>query len=163
MPQSQTFRAQSHEPLEEPSTLGSGCELREQILQIEAEIEELADRIERCRKIILIAKAAAIAGGVLILAIIIGAIRFDPTVMIGAIAAVIGGTVVFGSNTSTLQQTTKAIEAAKARRAPLIVDLEVDGGMLQTKWSNGQIDAFRELRNSTISRAEGFPEYRPGQ
>ena len=101
------------------SQKNGGGELREQLTQVEAEIEELANRIERCRKIILIAKAAAIAGGVLILAIIIGAIRFDPTVMIGAIAAVIGGAVVFGSNTSTLQQTTKAIEAAKARRAEL--------------------------------------------
>ena len=71
-------------------------ELREEILQIEAEIEELAERIERCRKIILLAKAAAIAGGVLILAIIIGAIKFDPTVMTGAIGAVVGGMVVFG-------------------------------------------------------------------
>src|SRR5262245_20400006 len=99
--------------------MDSSGELREQILQIEAEIEELAERIERCRKIILLAKVAAIAGGVLILAIIIGVIRFDPTVMIGAIAAVIGGTVVFGSNTSTLEETTKSIEAAKARRAEM--------------------------------------------
>ena len=118
------------------SQTNGGGELREQLTQVEAEIEELADRIERCRKIILLAKAAAIAGGVLILAIIIGAIRFDPTVMIGAIAAVIGGTVVFGSNTSTLQQTTSAMETAKTRRVELIVDLEADGGMLQTKWSS---------------------------
>jgi pseudouridine-5'-phosphate glycosidase len=39
--------------------------------------------------------------------------------MIGAIAAVIGGTVVLGSNTSTLNQTASAMEAAKARRAEL--------------------------------------------
>jgi len=113
------------------SQTNGGGELREQLTQVEAEIEELADRIERCRKIILLAKAAAIAGGVLILAIIIGAIRFDPTVMIGAIAAVIGGTVVFGSNTSTLQQTTSAMEAAETRRAELIVDLGAAGHTLQ--------------------------------
>ena len=34
------------------------------------------------------------AGGILILATIIGAVGFNPTVLIGAIAAVIGGTVV---------------------------------------------------------------------
>jgi L-serine deaminase len=72
-------------------------DLREQVLHIEAHIEELADVIESCRKIILISKAAIAAGGTLILAIITGAVGFDPTVMIGAIAAVIGGTVVFGS------------------------------------------------------------------
>ena len=72
-------------------------DVHEQILNIEAHIEELADVIESCQKIILISKAAIAAGGTLILAIIIGAVGFDPTVMIGALAAVIGGTVVFGS------------------------------------------------------------------
>ena len=64
-------------------------DLHEQILQIEAHIEELTDIIERCRKIILISKVAIAAGGISILATIIGAVGFDPTVLIGAIAAVI--------------------------------------------------------------------------
>jgi len=78
-------------------------DLHEQILHIEAHIEELTDIMERCRKIVLISKVAIAAGGILILATIIGAVGFDPTVLIGAIAAVIGGTVVFGSNTSTFE------------------------------------------------------------
>ena len=78
-------------------------DLHEQILHIEAHIEELTDIIERCRKIILISKVAIAAGGILILAIVVGALGFDPTILIGAIAAVIGGTVVFGSNTSTFE------------------------------------------------------------
>jgi hypothetical protein len=53
-------------------------DLHEQILHIEAHIEKLADVIERCRKIILISKAAIAAGGSLIVAIIVGAVRFDP-------------------------------------------------------------------------------------
>jgi hypothetical protein len=52
-------------------------DLQEQVLQIEAHIEELADVIERCRKIILISKAAVVVGGTLILATIIGAIGFE--------------------------------------------------------------------------------------
>jgi hypothetical protein len=48
----------------------------------------------------------------LILAIIIGAVGFDPTVMTEAIAAVIGGTVIFGSNID--------VKAAEAHRAELI-------------------------------------------
>ena len=71
-------------------------DLHEQILHIEAYIEELTAVMQSCRKIILISKAAIAAGGTLILAIIMGAVGFDPTVMIGAIAAVIGGTVVLG-------------------------------------------------------------------
>ena len=104
-------------------------DLHEQILHIEADIEELTDVIERCRKIILISKAAIAAGGILILAIIIGAVGFDPAVLIGAIAAVVGGIVVFGSNTSTLKQTTTAMKAAEAYRTELIsrMDLRVVG------------------------------------
>jgi hypothetical protein len=65
----------------------------------------------------------------LILAIIIGAVGFDPTAMIGAIAAVIGGTVVFGSNTSTLKQTMTDMKAAEAHRTDCIsrMDLRVVG------------------------------------
>jgi len=100
--------------------INGGAELRKKLSQIEAEIEELAEIVERCRKVILIAKSAIIAGGVLVLANIVGVIRFDSTAMIGAIAAVIGGTVIFGSNTSTLKQTISAMEAAKVRRAELI-------------------------------------------
>jgi hypothetical protein len=106
------------------------ADLYRQILHIKAHIEELADVIERCRKIILISKAAIAAGGALILAIIIGAVGFDPTVMIGAIAGVIGGIVVFGSNTTTLKQTKNDMKAAVAHRAELINRLDrrvVDG------------------------------------
>jgi hypothetical protein len=47
--------------------------------------------------------------------------------MIGAIAVVIGGTVVFGSNTSTAKQTAAAVKIAEALRAELIdkIDLRV--------------------------------------
>jgi hypothetical protein len=105
-------------------------DLHEHILHIEAHIEELTDIIERCRKIILISKVAIAAGGILILAIVVGALGFDPTILIGAIAAVIGGTIVFGSNTSTLKQTVTDVKAAEAHRTELIsrMDLRVVGG-----------------------------------
>ena len=89
-------------------------------MHIEAHTEELTDIIERCLKIIFISKVAIAAGGILISAIIIGALGFDPTVLIAAIAVVIGGTVVFGSNTSTLKQTMTDMKAAEAHRTKLI-------------------------------------------
>ena len=95
-------------------------DLRGQILHVEARLEDLTDVVERCRKIILISKAAVAAGGILILAIVIGAVRFDPTALVGAIAAVIGWTVVFGSNTSTLEQITAEMKAAEVHRSELI-------------------------------------------
>src|SRR5215813_936806 len=113
--------------LERPSRfqMDDDGDLHEQILHIEAHIEELTDIIERCRKIILISKVAIAAGGILILAILIGAVGFDPTVLIGAIAAVIGGTVVFGSNTSTLKQTMTDMKAAEAHRTELISRMDL--------------------------------------
>jgi hypothetical protein len=104
-------------------------DVHEQISHIEAHIEELTDIIERCRKITLISKVVIAAGGILILAIIIGAVGFNPTVLIGAIAAVTGGTVVFGSNTSTLKQTMTDMKAAEAHRTELIsrMDLKMVG------------------------------------
>jgi len=62
-------------------------DLRVQIVRLEEHIERLSGIIERCRKIIVIAKAAIATGGVLLSAMILGAIRVDPMVMIGAIVA----------------------------------------------------------------------------
>src|SRR5262249_53056698 len=100
-------------------------DLHEQILHIETHIDEPNEIIEGCPKIILISKVAIAAGGILILATVIGAVAFDPTVLIGAIAAVIGGTVVFGSNTSTLKQTLTDMKAAEAHRTELISRMDL--------------------------------------
>ena len=54
----------------------------------------------------------------------IGIVRFDPTILIGAFAAVIGGIVFLGSNWSTLQQAMAALKAAETQRAGKI-DLRV--------------------------------------
>jgi hypothetical protein len=104
-------------------------DLRAKILRLEADIEELTEVIERCRKVDLISKVAIAAGGMWLLAITLGAIRFDPMAMIGAIAVVIGGIVVFGSNMSTSKQTAVVIKAAEASRAELIgkIDLRTVG------------------------------------
>jgi hypothetical protein len=109
--------------------MDDGGDLHEEILHIEAHIEGLTDIMERCRKIILISKVAVAAGGILILAMVIGVVGFDPTTIVGAIAAVIGGTVGFGSNTSTLKQAMIDMEAAEAQRTELIsrMDLKVVG------------------------------------
>ncbi len=63
------------------------------------------------------------------MAYFLGAIRFDPTAMIASIAAIIGGVVVFGSNSSTSKQTTAAMKVAETQRAELIdmIDLRAIG------------------------------------
>jgi hypothetical protein len=103
----------------------AGGDLRDQISRIEDDIEELAKALDGCRKAMLLSKVAISAGGIWILAYLIGALGFDATAMIGAIAAVIGGVVVFGSNLTTSKQTTAAIKAAETHRAELIDMMEI--------------------------------------
>ena len=102
---------------------------REEISRLEAQIEELAEAIEGCRKIALASKIAIAFGGILLVAIMVGALRFDPMVFMAAIAALLGGTVLLGSNSSTAQEKTAAMKAAEAQRAELIgrIDLTVVG------------------------------------
>jgi hypothetical protein len=102
-------------------------DLHDQISSLEAHIDELTGVIESCRKLIL--KVAIAAGGIWLLAFTFGAIRFDSVAIIGAISAVIGGTVVFGSNTSTSKQAAADIKAAEALRAELIdkINLQLVG------------------------------------
>ena len=104
-------------------------DLRKEILRLEAEIDELTGVIERSRKVSLIAKIALVAGAIGLLASTVGAISFDPVALISAIAAAIGGIVLFGSNTSTSKQAAARIKAAEARRAELIgmIDLRPVG------------------------------------
>jgi hypothetical protein len=101
----------------------------DEISQVEARIEELAEIAERCRKIIL-ASRAAIAGGVaLLLIMMVGLFGSSQVAALGSIALVLGGIVSLGSNVSTLRQTEAAISAAELLRSDLIgrIDLRVVG------------------------------------
>jgi len=101
----------------------------DEISRIEAQLEELAEVSERCRKIILVSKVA-IAGGVsLLLVMVLGLFGSNQVAAIGSIAMVLGGIVSFGSNLSTLRQTTAAMSAAEVLRSDLIsrIDLQVVG------------------------------------
>jgi hypothetical protein len=104
-------------------------DLRDQISRIEDDIEKLAKTLDGCREAMLLSKVVIAAGSIWILAYLIGAIRSDATAMTGAIAAILGGIVMFGSNSTTLKQTATAMKAAERHRAELIdmINLRVVG------------------------------------
>lgn len=99
----------------------------DEISEVEARIEELAEIAERCRKAVLASKVA-IGGGVALLFIaLLGLLGPGPAAALGAIALVLGGIVSLGSNVSTLRATEAAMIAAEKHRSDLIsrIDLHV--------------------------------------
>ena len=97
------------------------------IARIEQRIEDLQSAIEHCRKLSLAARAAIAAGGLWIVLTLLGLVSFVPWLAVAALAAVIGGTVLLGSNSTTWTQTENALKASEALRAELIdrIDLRV--------------------------------------
>jgi hypothetical protein len=99
----------------------------DEISQVEARIEALAEIAERCRKIIMASKAAIAGGVALLLIMMLGLFGSSQVTALGSIALVLGGTVSLRSNVSTLRQTEAAISAAEALRSELIgrIDLRL--------------------------------------
>jgi hypothetical protein len=107
-------------------------DLSAQIALLEAQIEDFAETIERCRKVILASKLA-IGGGFIVTGVmLLGVAGFSPATMLAGITAVNGGIVVFGSNNTTQAQTAAALRQAEAERARLIgmIDLRLVGETL---------------------------------
>ena len=97
----------------------------EEIAQLEARSEALAESIERCRKISLAAKLTIAAGTIWIALVLLLVIPYIPETVIAAMAAMIGGVVLLGSNATTWTQAEAALHAAEAERADLIGRMEL--------------------------------------
>lgn len=97
----------------------------EDIARIETRIEELNEAIARCRKFSLAAKIAIGAGSAWVALTLLLLIPYVPYLTIGALACVIGGVVLLGSNATTWQETEKALAASEAMRADMIGRLEL--------------------------------------
>jgi|SRR5580658_9286102 hypothetical protein len=106
---------------------GGNGDPHDEIVRLEARIEALSDKIESCRKFILAARIAVAVGGVLLVALLLGAIRFDLQLMMLAMASLLGGIVVWGSNGATAKEAASDLATAEANRKALIglIDLRV--------------------------------------
>jgi hypothetical protein len=100
-------------------TLGD-ADPHEEIVRLEEHIEELAAKLESCRKFILASRIAAAGGGLVLAAMLVGAIRSDLGLMAASVASFLGGIVVWGSNGSTAKETAKGLTAVESERAALI-------------------------------------------
>jgi hypothetical protein len=98
---------------------------REEIAELEVRIEELADALERCRKFALAARIAIGLGALLLTSTLFGFLTFTPMALVGGVAALLGGIVLYGSNASTSEELTKSLRNAEARRAGLIGRLDI--------------------------------------
>jgi hypothetical protein len=108
-------------------------DVRKEIGRLEARLEELADGLARCRKFKLVSQTALAGGGLWLAAAIVGLVTFDPVAFMAAIAGVIGGIVMYGSNATTTQEMEAEVRDAEAKRAALIGALDlrvVNGGRL---------------------------------
>jgi hypothetical protein len=94
-----------------------------EIVRLEEHIEELAAKVESCRKFILVSRIAVAGGGLLLAGTLLGAIRSDLGLMAAAVSLLLGGIVAWGSNSSTAKEATKELAAAESKRAALIEQL----------------------------------------
>jgi hypothetical protein len=102
-------------------------DLHQQIVDLETEIDALSEAAERCRKSMIVARLAIIAGVLLVGAPFSGFIRTDALVLVIGIAATLAGIGLLGSSRGSLEHITGKIRASEARRDHLI-----DGMSLRT-------------------------------
>jgi hypothetical protein len=105
--------------MEADGPIGNG-DPHDEIVRLESQIEILSARIESCRKFILAARVAVAGGAMLLAVLLLGLIRFDPTLLLAAFAALLGGIVVWGSNGSTANEAAAELATAETNRRALI-------------------------------------------
>jgi hypothetical protein len=97
----------------------------DEVVHLEERIEDLAAKIESCRKLILVSRIAVAGGSLVLTGMLFSVIRFDPATMAAAVAALLGGIVIWSSNSSTAQQAAKELASAESDRSALIEEMDL--------------------------------------
>jgi hypothetical protein len=129
-----TLPTQTRPALESSDNTGSGAlnlenshskDLHNEIVRIEDRIERLTEKIESCRKLILASRIAVVGGTIVLTVMLFGAMRFDPAIMAAAVAALLGGIAVWGSNRSTAKEATTELTIIASDRSMLIQQMNL--------------------------------------
>jgi hypothetical protein len=107
-------------------------DLHQQIADLEAEIDALSDAAERCRKSMIVAKAAVVTGILLFGASLLGLIRSDAIILVVGIAVTVAGIGFFGSSRGTLDELAEKIRVREARRTEIIDGMDLRTVLDQT-------------------------------
>jgi hypothetical protein len=100
-------------------------DLHDEVVRLEQRIEDVAAKIESCRKLILVSQIAVAGGSLVLTGMLFSVISFDPAIMTAAVAALLGGIAVWGSNNSTAQQAAKELASAESDRSLLIEEMDL--------------------------------------
>ncbi|HRY03698.1 MAG TPA: hypothetical protein P5256_11245 [Beijerinckiaceae bacterium] len=93
--------------------------MQAEIERLEARMDELRDRIESCRKAIMLSRLAVALAAALIIALLIGLTRSTPMLLL-AIASALAGFVGMGSNRTTAELARAELATCRAARDGLI-------------------------------------------
>jgi hypothetical protein len=115
-------------------------DLHQQIVDLETEIDVLSEAAERCRKSMIVARVAILAGVLLVGASLAGLVRTDALALMG-IAATLAGIGFLGSSRGSLEHITGKIRASEVRR-----DRMIDGMNLQTVQGSQRASESRSRR-----------------
>jgi hypothetical protein len=118
-------------------------DLHDQINELEGEIERLAEAADRCERMMLASKLSVVGGGTLLMVLMNGVLPANPPAFLMSVAAVLGGTALFGSTKTTHDRTRAALKVGEAEMSRLI-------GMLDLR-----VPTDGDDRASSVAPAEG--------
>ncbi len=115
----------------------------EDVEELELRIDELGDAIARSRRLMAAGRAGAVAGALLLLALMIGVFAFEPARVVFALALLIGGIVFAGSSKSSTEQLERSLARAEREREAAIDALDLVATGAPAPVRRGRVIPFR--------------------